>query len=155
MKSAQIAMLTLSALVGFSFAGEPATKPASVYPLNTCIMSGETLPTDGTVQIEQIGGREVRFCCKDCVGSFKKDVEANQKKLDAKIVETLKATYPVKNCVVSDEALGGMGEPILYVHRATNQLVEFCCKDCVKQFEKNPGKYLAKIDEAAATQPSK
>jgi len=42
--------------------------------------------------------------------------------------------YPSKKCIVSDEKLGGMGEPIVKVYNG--QEVKFCCKDCVKEFEK-------------------
>ena len=66
----------------------------------------------------------------------------------------LKAAYPLTTCVVSDEALegGGMGGPIDYIHKEAGQpdrLVRFCCSDCVKDFKKDPAKYLAKIDAAA------
>ena len=65
-----------------------------------------------------------------------------------------KAEYPLQTCVVSDEAIGGsMGEGVDYVYKQEGQpdrLVRFCCKDCVKDFNKDPAKYLKQIDEAAA-----
>lgn len=138
---AGIAALTVAA-------AEPTTKPAAIYPLSTCVVSGEPLPTDGTAVIAIIDGREVRFCCGACEKKFNKDKETGHKKMDEQIIATQKATYPLKTCLVSDEALGSMGDPILYVHRPTNQLVEFCCKSCMKGFTKNPAEYLAKLDAA-------
>ncbi len=65
-----------------------------------------------------------------------------------------KAEYPLKTCVVSDEEIGGsMGEGIDFVYQQTgkpDRLVRFCCKDCRKDFNSDPAKYLKLIDEAAA-----
>jgi YHS domain-containing protein len=55
--------------------------------------------------------------------------------------------YPMEVCVVSAEKLGSMGEP--FVIEYEGQQVKFCCKNCQKDFDKDPKKYLAKINEAA------
>lgn len=64
------------------------------------------------------------------------------------------AAYPLDTCVVSGETLGGdMGGPIDYIHKEAgkpDRLVRFCCKACVKDFKKDPAKFLAKIDSAPA-----
>lgn len=69
--------------------------------------------------------------------------------------EAAKAAYPLTTCVVSGDKLepSSMGGPVDYTYKQAGQpdrLVRFCCKDCVKDFEKEPAKYLKKIDEAAA-----
>jgi hypothetical protein len=73
---------------------------------------------------------------------------------DAAWLAQAKAAYPLKTCVVSDETIGGgMGDGIDYVYIQAGQpdrLVRFCCKDCRKDFDKEPAKYLKLIDEAAA-----
>lgn len=51
--------------------------------------------------------------------------------------------HPGKTCLVTDNKLGSMGSPITKVY--ADQEVKFCCKPCVAKFEKNPQKYLAKI----------
>lgn len=66
-----------------------------------------------------------------------------------------KAEYPLTTCVVSGDELkaGSMGEPVDYIHKEAgkpDRLVRFCCKDCVKDFKKNPAKYLKMIDDGAA-----
>ncbi len=66
-----------------------------------------------------------------------------------------KAGYPLSTCVVSGDKLesGDMGPPIDYVYKQEgkpDRLVRFCCKSCIKDFKKDPEKYLKKIDEAAA-----
>jgi hypothetical protein len=54
--------------------------------------------------------------------------------------------YPLKVCLVSGEKLGGMGDPYVFVHEG--QEIKLCCKGCLKDFKKEPAKYLKKIEEA-------
>ena len=51
--------------------------------------------------------------------------------------------YPLKTCIVSGEKLGEMGEPVVFVHEG--QEIKLCCKNCRKDFDKEPAKYLAKL----------
>lgn len=65
------------------------------------------------------------------------------------------AAYPLTTCVVSGEKLGSadMGPPIDYIHKESgkpDRLVRFCCKGCIRDFKKDPAKYLKMIDDAAA-----
>lgn len=52
-------------------------------------------------------------------------------------------SYPKNTCIVTDNKLGSMGTPITKVHEG--QEVKFCCKPCVKKFDKDPAKYLGKL----------
>jgi hypothetical protein len=54
--------------------------------------------------------------------------------------------YPLDKCIVSDEKLGEMGEPFLFVHNG--QEIKLCCKSCQKDFKKDPAKYLKKLEKA-------
>jgi YHS domain-containing protein len=54
--------------------------------------------------------------------------------------------YPLDTCVVSGEKLGTMGEPFVFMHEG--QEVRLCCPKCRKEFDSDPAKYLAKIEEA-------
>ena len=56
--------------------------------------------------------------------------------------------YPLDKCVVSDEKLGEMGKPYVFKHEGRE--VRLCCKDCLKDFKKDPAKYMKKLDEAEA-----
>jgi hypothetical protein len=61
--------------------------------------------------------------------------------------------YPLKTCIVSGEKLGGdMGKPYVFVEQG--QEVKLCCKNCLKDFKKEPAKYLKKIAEAKEAGPS-
>lgn len=54
--------------------------------------------------------------------------------------------YPLKICIVSTEELGGMGKPVSKVHEG--QEIKFCCKSCIKKFDKDPAGYVKKIADA-------
>jgi YHS domain-containing protein len=54
--------------------------------------------------------------------------------------------YPLNTCAVSGEKLGEMGDPYVFTHEGRE--VKLCCKSCLKDFKKDPAKYLKKIDEA-------
>jgi hypothetical protein len=51
--------------------------------------------------------------------------------------------YPLKVCIVSDEELGSMGKPVVFVHKG--QEIKICCKGCRKDFDKDPEKHLKKL----------
>lgn len=52
-------------------------------------------------------------------------------------------------CPVSGDKLGEMGKPYVFVYQG--QEVKLCCSNCKKDFDKDPAKYLKKIQEAATT----
>ena len=71
---------------------------------------------------------------------------------ETETIAKARATYPLKTCLVSDEALGSMGEAAPYVHRVAGQadrVVFVCCEGCIDDFKANPAKFLAKVDAAA------
>lgn len=53
--------------------------------------------------------------------------------------------YKLDTCIVSGEKLGEMGEPFVFTHEG--QEIKLCCKSCKKKFDKDPAKFLKKIDE--------
>ena len=59
-----------------------------------------------------------------------------------------KPAYPLTTCIVSGESLDAMGKP--YVFEYEGQEVQLCCKSCVKEFNKEPTKYIEKLDAAKA-----
>ena len=54
--------------------------------------------------------------------------------------------YPLKKCVVSDEALGEHGKVVKVSNGGTD--VYLCCKSCVKDFDKDPQKYTKMVKDA-------
>lgn len=65
-----------------------------------------------------------------------------------------KAEYPTEMCVVSDDKVGDdHGTPVDMIYRVAgkpDRLISFCCKDCVKEFNEDPQKFLKVLDNAAA-----
>ena len=71
---------------------------------------------------------------------------------DAAWLAKARKEYPLKTCVISKEDLGTMGEATDLIYRADgspDRLVRFCCESCIKDFKKDPAKYLKDIDAAA------
>ena len=65
---------------------------------------------------------------------------------DAKKPEKAKA-YTLKTCSVSGDKLGGdMGDPYVFTYQ--DREIKLCCKDCKKDFDKDPKKYIKKIEAA-------
>jgi YHS domain-containing protein len=114
------------------------------YPLTTCPVSGEELGGMGAPVNLVHDGRLVRFCCKNCVGEFKKDPAKVLAKVDAAVIKAQKATYPMTTCPVSGKALGADAVDVVHGTR----LVRFCCTKCPTAFAKEPGKFMAQVDQA-------
>jgi hypothetical protein len=51
--------------------------------------------------------------------------------------------YPLDTCIVSGNKLGSMGKVIVKSHEGRE--IKFCCKPCVRKFDANPAKYIAKL----------
>ena len=116
------------------------TKP---YPMETCVVSGEKLDAMGEGFAFTEGDQEVLLCCESCRKDFNKDKKAQL----AKIAEAAKKVkpYPLTTCIVSGEKLDPT-KAVGVVHAGREY--DFCCKDCVKDFKKNPGKFAQKLEAA-------
>ena len=57
-------------------------------------------------------------------------------------------TYPLKTCAVSGDKLGKHGK-VVKVTAPDGTDVYLCCKDCVKDFKKDPEKYAKMVKEGA------
>jgi len=128
-----------------------AAQQLPYYPMDTCLVSGESLTEDGKdVSVDVvIGNRLFRVCCKSCIKKLKKDPSKYLVKLDAAVIKSQAKHYPLTTCIVRDKSkLGSMGDPVQRV--VGNRLVQFCCKNCEPKFKKNPAKYLAALDAAWA-----
>jgi len=119
------------------------------YPLSTCMVSGDKLGGDMGKPVDLIyKNRLVRFCCPDCIKDFNKDPDKFITKLNEAVIAKQAPAYPMTACMVSGDKLGGdMGKPVDLV--VGNRLVRLCCPDCLKDFSKNPAKFLKMIDDAS------
>jgi len=150
--------ISFVAVTGYADDKKPTSKPARVskspYPLDTCAVTGEKLGGMGDPVVLNYKGREVRFCCKMCVGKFKKDAGKYLAGVDKRIIAQQAAYYPVDKCVVSGESFDEAdGKPVDMVFQ--NRLVRLCCKMCKRDFSKNPERFLKKLDAAIVAKQGK
>jgi YHS domain-containing protein len=121
------------------------------YPLKTCAVSGEELGSMGEPLELVHGTRLVRLCCKGCIKGFQRDPAATLAKIDAALIAEQRKTYPLTTCLVGGETIEGAGFEKLYGVRLTR----FCGEKCAAGFAKEPAKYLAMLDKAAAEKAKK
>jgi len=114
------------------------------YPLTTCPISEEPLESMGKAVDIVHEGHLVRFCCKNCLGKFKKDPAPVLKTIEDAVVAQQLPKYPLTTCPVSGDALSDKAVNFVQGTR----LVRFCCKDCVEGFAKEPAKFMGAVDKA-------
>ena len=51
--------------------------------------------------------------------------------------------YPLKTCIVTDNDLGSMGDEQSFIYEGKE--IKLCCEPCRKNFDKNPAKFLTKL----------
>ncbi len=61
---------------------EKKVEKAKPYLLKTCAVSDEKLGGDMKPYVFTHEGREIKLCCKDCLGDFKKDTAKYIKKIE-------------------------------------------------------------------------
>lgn len=66
--------------------------------------------------------------------------------LAEKAKEKAKA-YPLETCLVSDEKLGADPDMKPFSFSHAGQEIKLCCKSCKKDFDKEPKKFMAKLEE--------
>jgi hypothetical protein len=58
--------------------------------------------------------------------------------------------YPLDTCLVSGEKLGDHGDVYEFVHK--DQQIKLCCKGCLKDFNKEPEKFLKNLSKGKKVQ---
>lgn len=132
---------------------EPANKevvaaPSEPYTLDTCPVSGEKLGSMGEPIVLEADGSQVKLCCKGCVKKFEADTAKYMKVAHEAIAAQQLPYYPLDTCVVTGEPLVEDGKDIAVNVVIGNRLFRVCCKSCIKGLNKEPGKYLVKLDAA-------
>jgi hypothetical protein len=134
----------------FGAGGRLVDEPRStyVYPLDTCVVTGESLRDAKKPVTRVIEGREVRLCCANCAGKVRKDPQKWLPKIDAAIADAERIHYPLSNCIVGGGPLGSMGEPVDHV--VNNRLVRLCCGHCTGKIDAKSDAYFARMDAEIA-----
>lgn len=113
---------------------------AKPYPSAKCLISDEPVGSMGKPVVLAANGQEIRFCCKNCLKDYEKDKAGYMKKLAE--AEAKAKPYPLKACLVTGEDFDH-GTP--YVFAYEDQQIKLCCKDCLKDFIKDPAMQMKKL----------
>lgn len=130
---------------------KPATRRGEAWPLSCCALSSAKLDDKAVTSIysdpsdPMNDGRELKFCCKNCLAKFKKDPQAGLKKANEAIIAELGKSYPLTTCVVSGEKLDDTAKTIV----VGNRVFKVCCGKCATMVAKDYATYAAKVDAAA------
>jgi hypothetical protein len=157
--SCSTALLALLGLTCLAIGSAPrAEVRGSPFPLANCPVSGKPLGKDSvSFVIEEpedgaLNGREIRFCCPNCVKTFKEDRAEILEKVDVAIIAQQMPLYPMTTCVVMrDEEIAAPDAPDAGNVKnvvVLNKLVRLCCPRCIKKVRQDPMKYLTAIDNA-------
>lgn len=124
----------------------------AIYPVKTSVVGNKALP-DKPVDFVY-GNRLVRVADESEKTEFMKNAARYVAALDKAVIEQQGKNYPLKTCPVSGDKYGGtMGEPKDVV--LAGRLIRLCCDDCRKDLEKDPAKFIAKVDEARKSSAGK
>jgi len=106
-------------------------------PINTkCPVEGGDVDPKVTIQHE---GKTIAFCCAGCDEEFKKD-PAKFMAIIAK--EKKEAPKLNAKCPVSDDDADAT-----LTKEYKGRTIAFCCEECIKDFDKDPKKYVAKLEK--------
>jgi YHS domain-containing protein len=146
--------LMLGLVCPVSFAADKAKDAEKAKPINKkCPVEGGDV--DPTVTTEY-KGKTIGFCCDTCPPEFKKDPEKFMKKVNEELAaekkggakkgegEKKQAELNAKCPVSGDD----VDKEITETYKG--RTIAFCCKDCVKDFKKDPDKFVKKLDEEKA-----
>jgi YHS domain-containing protein len=129
-------------------AGDDEAPPGDPYSLATCPVSGKKLGSMGDAIVRSYDGREVRFCCAGCIGTFEASKEKYIETMDEMLIKQQMPFYPLDTCIITGESLLEDGKDIAVNYVYNNRLVRLCCNGCVRQLKKDPAPYLKNLDEA-------
>ncbi|TVR13579.1 MAG: hypothetical protein EA401_06430 [Planctomycetota bacterium] len=143
-----VVVLSITGFAGFAGADE-AEDPIP-YPANTCLVADMELGSMGEPYVFTHAGYEIKFCCQGCMPAFENDTEGYMEKLKALHAaaeddEEAAKPYPSELCLVSDERLGSMGDPMVFEHEGYE--IKLCCGGCRRSFANDTDTYMAKLAE--------
>jgi YHS domain-containing protein len=119
---------------------------APLYPLKTSVVTGKDLPAKPYEFV--YGNRLVRLGAESEKADFLKDPKKYMGALDKAVIAEQGKKYVLTKCPVSGEEYGSgdMDKPEDVV--VAGRLIRLCCGKCKKEIEKEPAKYIAKVDAA-------
>lgn len=130
---------------------EPAPAQAAKKAINAkCPLSGKDVDPAHTVTYK---GQVIGFCCPNCGPKFEKEpakyigkvaeFKDPDKKPEEKKPDAAPAKPINKKCPMMPEE--DIDPKVTFTYK--NQVIAFCCKDCCKEFAKEPEKHIGKVKE--------
>jgi YHS domain-containing protein len=112
-------------------------KEPKVKAQTTCPVMGGKVNKDLYVDHD---GKRVYVCCKGCIAAVEKEPQKYIDKLEANSVTVarVQTTCPV---------MGGKVNKNLYVDH-DGKRIYVCCQGCIGALQKDPGKYIKKLEDA-------
>lgn len=145
-------LLLLLVLAGSpKLAAEDPVEPdiGDPYPLEICILSGETLEEDYELIDHQ--GQEIRVCCSDCKSKFSAESYIRIDEINALLIKGQKPVYPLDKCIVTEKVL--TADAIDYIFR--NRLFRLSSDAAKDKIKQQPSKYFDLLDAAVIAKQSK
>lgn len=97
--------------------------------------SGEPIFTHRTMKHLLIAIASIAFVSASCSSPEDSSVTA----------DSSATAYPLDTCLVSEERLGSMGDPVTIIHEG--QEIKFCCEACVPEFKADPARFLPRLEQ--------
>jgi hypothetical protein len=113
-----------------------------LYPIKTSVVTAKPLPEKPVNVV--YNNRLVLLADEAEKTEFLKDPAKYLVALNNAVIEQQLKTYPLTTCPVSQEKLGGMGEPRNLI--IAGRLIRLCCDMCEPDIRKNPSKFIALVD---------
>ncbi len=117
---------------------------SNMIPLIIAIAAVSTWVT-APVAAQGCEGRANKTCCGTGWSASASDQQPTKPPATSPAARDVGDPYPLTTCPVSGEKLGAMGEPVIKV--IDGREFRFCCLSCPPKFEKDPGKYLGRVDD--------
>ncbi len=118
------------------------------WSLGTCAVAGSKLGSMGEAIVKLHEGREVRFCCAGCTGSFEAEPEKFLARADEATIKQQRAFYPLDHCIVDTTSKLSDDDAANHLAVIGNRLFVLCCPPCEEAVRAEPAKYFAILDKA-------
>lgn len=140
--------LTSIALTSVGLSSVGPDRIGDPFPLRDCPVAMHEIGEMHEPSIRVYEGREIRFCCDDCIETFEEDLTKSIAEVDALIIADQLPFYPLNECLIGEDPLVVDGENIALDRVFNNRLFRFCCEGCVGVVAKDPAAAIAKLDKA-------
>ncbi len=113
------------------------------YPLPKCVVLDA--PLDDEAEVFDVGDREIRVCCEECLETFEQGRDVWMGVVDERITRQEMPYYPLTTCLVDGKSLEDLGAVDFVL---LNRLFRLCSDRCRKTLEQQPAKYFGLLNKA-------